>query len=136
MLYVMEVSENKIKIVFSSVLKNISEVIEDAVEFLSKRDFEYDQFSFKLAIAEGLTNAVKHGNAFNPRLRVSFSLDISGNKLIMTFVDQGDGFDWKSALELELPDVQQTSGRGLLLLKSYGYTVKYNEVGNVLCLIK
>ena len=136
MLYVMEVSENKLKIVFSSILKNISEVIEDTVEFLSRKNLTYDLFSFKLAIAEGLTNAVKHGNMFNPRLQVGFTLDISGGNMIMTFTDQGAGFDWKSALEQELPDAHQTSGRGLQLLKSYGYKIRYNTAGNVLCLIK
>ncbi len=136
MLYVMEIARQKLRIVFSSVLENIPEVIEDAVEFLNGKGYKYESFSLKLAIAEGLTNAVKHGNGFNPRLNAVFTLDIASGNLVMTFEDQGDGFDWQNALKKEMPGERQVSGRGIVLLQAYGYMVKYNHAGNKLCLIK
>ncbi len=136
MLYVMEIAKDKLRIVFSSVLANIPEVIEDAIEYLNGKGYKYESFSLKLAIAEGLTNAVKHGNGFNPRLNAVFTLDISSEKLVMTFEDQGGGFDWEGAMKKDMPGERQASGRGIILLQAYGYTVKYNQSGNKLCLIK
>lgn len=136
MLYVMEISQSRMKIIFSSVLKSITEVIDDAVEFLSQQGYGFEMFSFKLAVAEGLTNAVKHGNAFNPQLYTVFILDISTGSMVMTFEDQGSGFDWRTALGRDIPDAGEVSGRGLPLLRSYGYSIRYNDAGNILCLVK
>ncbi len=136
MLYAMEISERRLKIVFSSVLKNISEVMEDAIEFLNSSGHSYDSFSLKLAMAEGLTNAVRHGNSLNPQLNVTFIIDVSTDKKVISFEDQGNGFDWQSVMSNELPNEEQTSGRGIFLIKEYGYNISYNKVGNKLNLVE
>ncbi len=136
MLYVMEITEKRLKIVFSSVTSSITEVIDDAIEFLEINNFAYESFSLKLVLAEAITNAVKHGNSFNPHLNTVFSLDISDDKLMLIIEDQGDGFDWKKLLQSTMPDEEKLSGRGLALMQAYGYRAEYNEVGNRLTLTR
>ena len=72
MLYILEFREKEVKIIFSSVLSNVTEVIDDSTLFLDYHAYNYDSFSLKLALAEGLTNALKHGNSMNPNLNVVY----------------------------------------------------------------
>lgn len=136
MLYVVEILPEKLKIVFSSVVANVTEVIEDTTTYLKSRKCIFDSFSLKLALAEGLTNALKHGNSMNPNLYVTFSLDLSHEKMILTFEDQGEGFDWKKVIESGLPGNEAVSGRGIFLMENYGFKVKYNSKGNTLILVQ
>ncbi len=123
---------------FSSTMDNIDHVIIGAIDYLySKMDgIKEHAFAINLVLREGLTNAIRHGNANNPEKLVKLSLDIEGNRLIKVAIeDQGDGFDWQSRQKTELPEDEE-HGRGMFIIDSYFSRYSYNDKGNILYLEK
>lgn len=96
-----------------------------------------DEFCVRLALEEALTNAMKHGNKFSPDKRVFVKSTLKGSVLTIEIEDQGDGFQ-----PADLPDptadenLGRTSGRGVLLIKSFMENVSYNDKGNILKMSK
>lgn len=92
---------------------------------------------FRLAVAEGLVNAAKHGNKDNPEKTVNFSVDITPDEARVVITDQGEGFDPDS-----VPDPHneagliRESGRGILLMKHYTDEHEYSDGGRTLTLVK
>lgn len=94
-------------------------------------------FHARLAIEEALANAVKHGNKHDPDKAVYVTYDVNEQRMIVTVRDEGSGFDRRS-----LPDptdeanLERPGGRGVLLINSFVDSVKYNEIGNSVTLVK
>lgn len=134
--YELTESVNSIEIVFSSDLNLVSRVVEDALEFVGRKNCGVEEFPFKIALFESLVNAVKHGSNSDPTRNVKMSLDVKPSSLAITVEDEGDGFDWRSQMRIEeVPaDVSKPSGRGIFLLRNYKCNPAYNEKGNVLSL--
>lgn len=100
----------------------------------------YDEactFAIRLAIEEGLNNAIKHGNRFIPDKRVEVEFDIDKKRATITITDQGDGFD-PSAVPDPTTDenLQKPTGRGIMLMRAYMDKVCYNSRGNQVCMVK
>lgn len=123
---------------FPSTLDYIDEVIIEAIDYLYLKmdNIKKHAFAINLVLREGLTNAVRHGNAGDPDKNVKLSLDVSKNPLIkMAIEDQGDGFDWKQQQEAE-PCDEDEHGRGMIIIESYFNSYSYNDKGNILYLEK
>lgn len=104
------------------------------------RDRGYDEsavFSIKLALEEGVTNAIKHGNNLNPRKHVTLDYTVTDDEVRIEITDEGPGFD-----PTEVPDctaeenLERPSGRGIMLMKAYMTDVWYAEGGNRVVMIK
>lgn len=134
MLYVTEVSKNELYITMASSLSLVQDFIDDVAEYVQTRTIPIEEFSFKFAIAEALTNAIKHGNKNNSRRLIKFKLWVEEGVLRMFFEDEGEGFDWKAYQEVTCPDSTAESGRGLFIIKQCGYDFEFNEAGNRLSL--
>ncbi len=87
-----------------------------------------------LALSEGVTNAIKHGNKYDEKKKVKMSCTLKADKrLCCVITDEGPGFNPD-----EIPDplaeenLLKPSGRGVYLMKEYAADVKYNEKGNEL----
>lgn len=120
----------------------------------------------EVALYEALYNAIEHGNlalSFTEKKRliecgrydefiaerralkpyadraVTVLLQVTPERLIITVSDEGDGFDWRAHLgpkdddESALLDV---NGRGITIMQSAFDTVRYNDPGNTVTLIK
>jgi serine/threonine-protein kinase RsbW len=133
-----EKTKNGFDAVFSSTWENVENCVKEAVEFIKNNPSKIDLFAFRLCLYEILSNAAKHGNKLAPEKNISFKLQLNTNSLNIQIEDEGDGFDWKTALEKQatVVDYETPSGRGLMLLKAYGYLPEYNEKGNVLAIEK
>ncbi|MGM0369672.1 MAG: MASE3 domain-containing protein [Bacillota bacterium] len=85
-----------------------------------------------IAFQELCINAIEHGNKFGEDKQVSISLLISNSHLELTIQDEGQGFDWKSALETETLDLDGSSerGRGVIIANMIGDNITYNPPGN------
>ncbi len=127
-----ETGDSGLNISFYSDLDTVNEVVREALNFLEKNHAVFDRFAFKLGLFEGLVNAVKHGNSFNPALKVNFYLEICtwGVKVIIT--DEGPGFDWHKRLKRSKRSACSVSGRGMILLQEFKCHPEYNEKGNEL----
>ena len=125
-----------LSISFPSELDLVPRAVNDALSFVLEKAAGIDQFSFKLALFESLTNAAKHGCHFNPELAIKLNIEIKKSSVDIVIADDGEGFDWRKQLKdsEEPQDAEIASGRGLFILKSYNFNPSYNDKGNVLSL--
>ena len=108
------------------------------VDWLKERQYPpRDQFGVRLALEEGLMNAIKHGNQRDPTKTVRVFCEVHDTHTYIEIEDQGSGF----VLE-EVPDplaeenLGKASGRGLFLMRQYMSRVEYRENGRLLVLEK
>ena len=96
-----------------------------------------DQFAMRLALEEACVNAIKHGHGGDPRKRVQVRYHVDRDRVLAEVQDQGPGFD-----PHRLPDpcaeenLEQTSGRGVFLMRSFMTWIRYNQRGNAVTLCK
>lgn len=93
--------------------------------------------NLRLALTEGITNAMEHGNCWDPNKSVEVRSHITPHLLEVSIQDEGNGFDFS-----HLPDptdeanLLQERGRGIFLMRAIMDEVVYAEPGNLLLLRK
>ena len=98
---------------------------------------EGDQFAIKLALEEGLNNAIKHGNAYDPAKTVQVTFAVTPQQVDISITDEGQGFD-----PARVPDptcdenLEKPCGRGIMLMRAYMDEVHYNPCGNQVRMVK
>jgi len=124
--------------VITSDLKAARKIIKRVLEAVAARGYSQAcSFAIRLAVEEGLNNAIKHGNRFAPDKRVEVLFDVDPNRAMITITDQGDGFD-----PTVVPDptadenLEKPTGRGIMLMRAYMDTVRFNDRGNQVCMVK
>ena len=96
-----------------------------------------DLFGVKLALEEGIVNAIKHGNGMDPSKSVFVQCAYDGIKVRVIIEDEGPGFDPGDVPDPTDDDnLEKPSGRGLMLMRAFMTTVEYNEKGNRVLLEK
>lgn len=92
-------------------------------------------FGAELLVREALTNAVAHGSHCDAGQRVRCCLRLKRGRLLIAVEDYGCGFDWRAAWDSQaaLPDC---SGRGIEILRKYATSVRYNDRGNSVVIVK
>ncbi|NOX34490.1 MAG: ATP-binding protein [Deltaproteobacteria bacterium] len=123
---------------FSSTMGNIDDVCKRSTTYLKSevKGIEKLLFPINLVIREGLTNAVRHGNANDPEKKVRFLLTIVNHESIKLMIeDEGEGFDWRKQKSGELPE-DMDHGRGIIIMDTYFTHYSYNDKGNILYLEK
>lgn len=100
----------------------------------------YDEaatFAIKLALEEGLNNAIKHGNRYDSEKSVEVHFDIDGERASVTITDQGKGFDLSAVPDPTADEnLEKPCGRGIMLMCAYMDEVRYNEKGNRVHMVK
>ncbi len=114
------------------------EVQERIIVLMEKYEFtERDLFSTRLALEEGIINAIKHGNRMDSEKVVQIRWAVSSQKIRVIIKDQGPGFD-----VCDVPDptadenLERPCGRGIMLMKAFMDTIEYSENGTVLTIEK
>ncbi len=128
--------ERKISISFSSTVLNVDKAVKTTLSFLKSNRIGINLFNINLILRESLANAVKHGNCNDPSKKVIFEIEEIDGFLNIKIEDKGDGFNWRNGLVKKESDVFTPGGRGLPLMKAYGFELSYNEKGNILFLRK
>lgn len=111
-----------------------SEILAEAEKFNYCED---DIFAIHLALQEAFANAINHGNNQDPEKQILADFRVNKDMVDVRISDEGSGFK-----PGEVPDprvegnVYRSSGRGLLLIRSYMDLVEYNEKGNEIHIIK
>ncbi len=127
-----------VRFAFASTMENIDSACEKINQYLRSKIEGIDPqlFAINLVLREGLTNAVRHGNAGDPKKVVTCSVSITGNGVMKVEIeDEGDGFDWEKQQD-KIPGEHDDHGRGLLIIKTYFTRFSYNQKGNILYLEK
>lgn len=114
------------------------EVQERIIELMEHYQFsDRDVFSTRLALEEGIINAIKHGNRMDLNKSVRIQWGISSEKIRVIIADQGEGFN-----PLDVPDptadenLERPCGRGIMLMKAFMDLIEYNDSGNQLTIEK
>ncbi len=102
--------------------------------------FGYTQasmFAIKLALEEGLNNAIRHGNGLDPSKTVELLFDVDPQRTLITIVDQGRGFDPSAVPDpTAAENLEKPSGRGIMLMRAYMDEVKFSPRGNEVHMVK
>ena len=92
---------------------------------------ESEIFGVHLAAEEAINNAIVHGNKLDPAKRVHVACEVSAERVWLGILDQGDGFDPAAVPDCTADDrLEVSSGRGLMLMKSFMTRIEYNAKGN------
>jgi len=95
-------------------------------------------FDVVLAVHEAVVNAITHGNGSDPRRKVALRFSYAADCLTVHVRDEGRGFDVQQALaRLSVPpNLDEPSGRGMLLSTRLMDEVQFNDTGNEVRLTK
>ncbi len=98
---------------------------------------EKSVFAIRLAMAEALANAVRHGNGGDESKQVKVEWDVTPGRFEVTVEDEGEGFDPDAVPDPTLEEnLTIPSGRGVMLMRAYMTEVSFNERGNRVTLVK
>jgi serine/threonine-protein kinase RsbW len=96
-----------------------------------------DIFAVHLALEEAFINAVRHGNKMDSAKEIKIDYSVGPDKIEVSVTDEGEGFDPESVPDPRYGEnLYKPEGRGLFLMRSYMDTVKFNERGNSVCMVK
>jgi serine/threonine-protein kinase RsbW len=115
--------------------RDVHKTIMDRVE--AQHYDEQSTFAIRLALEEGLMNAIKHGNKLDPKKTVHVEAKVTSKATEITIEDQGKGFHRE-----QVPDpcaeenLLKCSGRGILLMEAYMDEVKYSQGGRRVRMVK
>jgi serine/threonine-protein kinase RsbW len=102
--------------------------------------YEYDEsavFGIKLALEEGLNNAIKHGNGGDPDKTVEVDFEVDARRVEVAIADQGPGFDPDDVPDPTADEnLEKPSGRGIMLMRHYMDEVQYEQGGTRLRMLK
>ena len=91
-----------------------------------------------IAIQELVTNAIEHGNEFFKEKEVFINLVITDCYCKVIIKDQGNGFDWKSAIKHEELNLEGgvERGRGIIIARMISDYLTYDEQGTEVTFVK
>jgi serine/threonine-protein kinase RsbW len=123
-----------------SSLASVDQVEHTTEEFAARAGFDEDTVSnIAMAVREAATNAVLHGNAYDPAKQITVSFETNADDLIIRIADQGPGLDPTSLPDPLAPEnILRGSGRGIFLIKAFMDEVHFRQLhpGTELTLIK
>ena len=93
---------------------------------------EASRFAVRLAVEEAIANAFRHGHRdLDSSEPVDVEFEVDERRVRVAVEDHGPGFSPEDVPDPTAPEnITKTSGRGLLLVRSYMSEVRHNERGN------
>jgi len=125
---------NHYQVVIKSSEQNSLKLI-DTVDNLIELVYpeEYGSFpDLKMAIYEGLTNAVDHGNQRQPGKNIFFQIHLKMDRISVQIKDEGEGFE----AEENVNEGRDSMHRGLALINHLMDEVTFNHKGNEINFLK
>ncbi len=125
-------------ITIPSRLTDARKVGERILSKAAKRGYSRQTlFAIRLALEEGLINAIKHGNRLDPEKHIELTYEITDEKTTIKIRDEGEGFDPRSVPDPTSDEnLVKPYGRGIMLMNAYMDDVRFNKYGNEVCMVK
>jgi serine/threonine-protein kinase RsbW len=113
-------------------------VQERIVRLLEELEFPpRDVFGVRLALEEALVNAIKHGNRMDPHKKVHVGCWVNCDTVRIRIQDEGPGFKPEQVPDPTAEEnIENPSGRGIMLMRAFMNSIEYNETGNCVTLEK
>lgn len=109
---------------------NASELnkVEKLIEALADKYYLNDSYfaNMMVALTEAFNNALLHGNNNDSSKEITIGFDFTGQEMVFTVTDQGNGFDFNHFMS---ESQNQDNKRGLLLIKSVSDKVEFTDMG-------
>lgn len=104
------------------------EVEQFVFETAQKVQLNEDKLNnISLAVAEAISNSMKHGNKNDKTKTVTITIKADDEKMIVILKDQGAGFDPKDIPDPTKPEnILKDSGRGIHIMRSLLDDLKFN----------
>ncbi len=124
--------------VISSNLKAARKAEKEILREVAKHGYaEACTFAIRLALEEGLNNAITHGNRMDPTKTVQVDFDIDAERAQIIIADQGEGFMPQSVPDPTVEEnIEKPCGRGIMLMRAYMDVVEYDKNGTRIRLVK
>lgn len=112
---------NRVSYTLDSSLQSVNMAEETAQAFAVKAGFDEDNcLRISMAVREAAVNAVLHGNAYDPKKKMTIAFENTGQALVITITDQGKGLDLSQVPDPTTPEnLLKQSGRGIFLMRSF-----------------
>lgn len=131
---------NRVSYTLDSTLDSVNTAEETAEQLAAKAGFSEDECQkISMAVREAAVNAVLHGNAYDPKKKMTVSYENTGESLVVIVADQGEGLDPKDIPDPLSPEnLLKQSGRGIFLMRSFMDEVRIRSLqpGTEFTLIK
>ncbi len=123
--------EHTLALILPSTFVALEQAVESAQEFLAARDIDEElAYTVVLLVSEAVTNAMKHGNRWQPEKSITMTVTAKENVVEVTVTDEGEGFDLSQAPKpLEDQNLLKGGGRGLFLIRTLADEVCYEQGG-------
>jgi serine/threonine-protein kinase RsbW len=131
---------NRVSYTLDSSLQSVNLAEETAQLIASKSGFDEDNcLKISMAVREAAVNAVLHGNAYDPKKRMTVAFENTGQALVITITDEGRGLDINNIPDPTTPEnLLKQSGRGIFLMRAFMDDVRIRplEPGTEVTLVK
>ena len=115
----------------ASERENIERIVSEAEAFLAGRVTD-EELAWRIVLltVEAVTNAIEHGNRFDPAKKVYFRMQAKDKQIEVVVEDEGEGFDPKTPADpRDSENLLQEGGRGLLFMQSMADQVAFDRNG-------
>ncbi len=115
----------------SSTCEEASQLINTVLDQLRQHGWrEDDIFAVHVALQESLSNAIKHGNRYDPSRTIYVTCRLTQQFFEASVKDEGAGFDPTKVPDPTLPEnLDLPSGRGLRLITGFMDQVEFHNGG-------
>jgi len=122
----------------SNINEAVNSVCDQILSELKGGGYDEEQiFAIHLSLEEVFLNALEHGNGNDPSKSIMIEYSVDSAKFEIYVSDEGKGFETDMVPDPRKEEnLLKTSGRGLLLMRSYMDLVEYNASGNTVHMIK
>ena len=112
-------------------LKNyVDQILTDLRTDLEITEESLIHYSLHIAIWEILLNIVSHNENLTDHC-VLVCIHWTENEITIQIEDPNGGFDWKSCMKDDLPEPNQSRGRGLFIVKTISKHFSFEDCGKV-----
>ena len=121
----------------SSSFKNLERAVEEAEAFMATVTDDDDLvYRVTLLTSESVTNAMEHGHRWNPEQHVILDLTAYTDRIVLSVIDEGDGFEFSSVADpLDQDNLLNGRGRGLYFMEHMANELHLENDGCLLRLV-
>jgi serine/threonine-protein kinase RsbW len=106
-------------------MPEVEELVLQAAETAGLNEDKYNNIA--LAVAEAISNSMKHGNKNDKSKMVFITVNADDKKMVVILKDQGEGFDPALIPDPTKPEnILKDSGRGVHIMRSLLDDLRFN----------
>ncbi len=111
------------------LMPEVEQFVLDVAEEVGLNENKFNNIA--LAVAEAISNSIKHGNKNDKNKKVFIKIEVKNHQMIVTLKDEGTGFDPNTVPDPTRPEnILKESGRGVHIMRSLLDDLRFNFTPN------